>query len=327
MKISKINYRIIAIMLIIFLSIPLIASAQSTGEIVLAFFTVDKQEVSKKEIVTMTLDMRKIDYEYFSFTLFGDRSLQQIDTNIEEIIMQKEESGIKMEVSKKALAIEKLQFYYEVPDTLQVGDTITLKATLTELVETKDKENTLENTNQANEVNNENSMQEGNKNVIEITLTVVDKKDKSIVEENNKTDIQKQEEKENSKVQKTITQKQQEEAIKTTSVTGISKTIITASSITQEETYQGSYNNYLTDIQIEGYSLRTSFYKTNQTYFITVENEITQLTITATTCDETASIQIYGNTDLQEGINKILISVTAENKEVRTYRIYVTREA
>lgn len=327
MRISKINYKTIAIILMIFLNIPLIASAQSTGETVLAFFTVDKQEISKKEIVTMTLDMRKIDYEYFSFTLSGDRSLQQIDTNIEEIAMQKEESGIKMEVSKKALAIEKLQFYYEVPDTLQVGDTITLKATLTELVETKDKENTLENTDQTIEANNENSMQEGNKNVIEITLTVVDKKDKSIVEENNKTDIQKQEEKENSKVQKTITQKQQEEAIKTTSVTGISKTIITASSITQEETYQGSYNNYLTDIQIEGYSLRTSFSKTNQTYFITVENEITQLTITATTCDETASIQIYGNTDLQEGINKILISVTAENKEVRTYRIYVTREA
>ncbi|MFR5190216.1 MAG: hypothetical protein ACLTEH_03045 [Clostridia bacterium] len=74
MKISKINYRIIAILLIIFLSIPLIASAQSTGETVLAFFTVDKQEVSKKEIVTMTLDIRKIDYEYFSFTLSGDRN-------------------------------------------------------------------------------------------------------------------------------------------------------------------------------------------------------------------------------------------------------------
>lgn len=326
MKISKINYRIIAILLIIFLSIPLIASAQSTGETVLAFFTVDKQEVSKKEIVTMTLDIRKIDYEYFSFTLSGDRSLQQIDTNIEEeIIMQKEESGIKMEVNKKALAIEKLQFYYEVPDTLQVGDTITLKATLTELVE--DKENTLENADQANEVNSENSMQEGNKNVIEITLTIVDKEDKSIVEDNNKTNIQKQEEKEDSKVQTTITQKQQEEPIKTTSVMGTSKTITTASSITQEETYQGSYDNYLTDIQIEGYCLSPSFSKTNQTYFITVENEVTQLAITATACDETASIQIYGNTDLQEGVNKILISVTAENKEVRTYRIYVIKEA
>ncbi|MFR5190217.1 MAG: cadherin-like beta sandwich domain-containing protein [Clostridia bacterium] len=239
--------------------------------------------------------------------------------------MQKEESGIKMEVNKKALAIEKLQFYYEVPDTLQVGDTITLKATLTELVE--DKENTLENADQANEVNSENSMQEGNKNVIEITLTIVDKEDKSIVEDNNKTNIQKQEEKEESKVQTTITQKQQEEPIKTTSVMGTSKTITTASSITQEETYQGSYDNYLTDIQIEGYCLSPSFSKTNQTYFITVENEVTQLAITATACDETASIQIYGNTDLQEGVNKILISVTAENKEVRTYRIYVIKEA
>jgi hypothetical protein len=87
--------------------------------------------------------------------------------------------------------------------------------------------------------------------------------------------------------------------------------------------YNGSNNNYLSSLEIEGVSLTSSFSKEKQTYFVTVE-DLETLTVSAVAEDDSSKVTITG-TDLKDGENKVLISVTAENGDVRYYRIFVTK--
>lgn len=54
------------------------------------------------------------------------------------------------------------------------------------------------------------------------------------------------------------------------------------------------------------------------------ENKIVETTSNTAEVSD-AIVTIYGNTDLQDGKNKIIISVTAVDGSVRNYRIYVTK--
>lgn len=92
-------------------------------------------------------------------------------------------------------------------------------------------------------------------------------------------------------------------------------------------TYNGSCNNYLNSIIIDGCTLTKEFRKDNSTYFTTVENNVNSLSINANPEDLNAKVSIYGAEELNEGINKVLISVTAENGNVRTYRIYINKNS
>lgn len=92
-----------------------------------------------------------------------------------------------------------------------------------------------------------------------------------------------------------------------------------------EVTYNGSDNNYLSELYIEDIDLTQDFQKDKTTYFATVDSDIDEIEIVATAENDDSIVCIYGNEDLEEGVNKILVSVTAENGNVRTYRIYVTK--
>ena len=94
---------------------------------------------------------------------------------------------------------------------------------------------------------------------------------------------------------------------------------------TETAVYNGSNNNYLSTIEITGETLNTTFNKENTTYFVQTSGK-TELDINATAEDDGAKIQVAGNKDLKTGDNKILISVTAENGDVRYYRIFVTNK-
>jgi hypothetical protein len=96
-------------------------------------------------------------------------------------------------------------------------------------------------------------------------------------------------------------------------------------SVTQGETatYNGSNNNYLSSLEIDGVQLTSDFNKETSTYFATVEG-LETITVTANAEDSNSKVAITGTT-LKSGENKILISVTAENSDVRYYRIYVTK--
>ncbi len=74
-------------------------------------------------------------------------------------------------------------------------------------------------------------------------------------------------------------------------------------------------------------SLNKEFSKENSTYFITVEKDVSSLEIIVNADDEASSVCIYGNEEIADGTSKILISVTAENGNVRNYRIYVTKNS
>lgn len=98
------------------------------------------------------------------------------------------------------------------------------------------------------------------------------------------------------------------------------------SSLTKGETYKGSANNYLKSLSITGIEFKNEFNKTTADYFARLENDHqTSVIVNATAEDTTAIVTIYGNTDLKDGKNKIIINVTADNGDVRTYRIYLTK--
>lgn len=87
-------------------------------------------------------------------------------------------------------------------------------------------------------------------------------------------------------------------------------------------TYNGSNNNYLSSLSITGITLSPDFIKENSTYFATV-TDASDLEVNATAEDSDATVKITGNTGIKEGTNKILITVTAENGDIRYYRIFV----
>ena len=87
--------------------------------------------------------------------------------------------------------------------------------------------------------------------------------------------------------------------------------------------YNGSRNNYLESIIVNGYDLNPIYNKTNDTYFITVSSGTTSIDVSATKETSSASLKISGNNNLKQGLNKVLLSVEAENGNIRYYRIYV----
>ena len=113
-------------------------------------------------------------------------------------------------------------------------------------------------------------------------------------------------------------------------MSGLEKDLLNANnmitSLTQGETYRGSQNNYLKSLSITGLEFKNEFKKTTSDYFAKVDNaDIEKVTVNAVAEDNSAIITIYGNTNLKQGKNKILINVTADNGETRTYRIYLNK--
>lgn len=99
----------------------------------------------------------------------------------------------------------------------------------------------------------------------------------------------------------------------------------TISSLSQGTTYQGSSNNYLSNLSVKGYELDNTFDKTINDYFINVAKDVKSVNVTANAEDSSAIVTVVGNTDLKEGQNKIIVNITAEDASIRTYRIYVTK--
>lgn len=99
----------------------------------------------------------------------------------------------------------------------------------------------------------------------------------------------------------------------------------TISSLTKNVTYQGSQNNYLSSLSIKNVAFKNNFRKTTLDYFATVDENTNSVTVNATAEDSSAIVTIYGNTNLKSGLNKVLITVTADDGSIKTYRIYITK--
>ena len=87
-----------------------------------------------------------------------------------------------------------------------------------------------------------------------------------------------------------------------------------------------SSNNYLSNISIDEGVYTPEFDKENLSYNITVPYEVTSLNLKADKEDQAATVEIDSNSNFIVGTNKVFINVIAENSDVRTYVINVTRQ-
>lgn len=83
-------------------------------------------------------------------------------------------------------------------------------------------------------------------------------------------------------------------------------------------------NAELEKLDIQGFSLYPSFKSNIYSYNLNINQDISNLNITAVPQNEKAIVEIEGNENLHEGENIIKINVTAANEEtVRTYKINI----
>ena len=92
----------------------------------------------------------------------------------------------------------------------------------------------------------------------------------------------------------------------------------------EKENAGKSSNNYLTSLNVEGYTLSPEFDKQTLEYTINGEVEADSIKISAILDDERASVSGAGNVKIKSGENNLRIDVSAENGTVRTYFIKVT---
>lgn len=92
-------------------------------------------------------------------------------------------------------------------------------------------------------------------------------------------------------------------------------------------TFYGHPNNWLKTLTIDGYTLTPTFgVNANNNYSLIVPQSVASINIQATTVNSTARISGgVGTISLAEGTNYININVTAQNGNVRTYKLTVVR--
>lgn len=277
------------------------------------FFEVSNTQVSKTENVEMIINLENIQYNKFIFELESDQNISEIDVSEGQVEIEKGNNEIVMEINKQNNQLKNIALSYTIPDEKEIGNKIKFIATITNCEneeETESIEYEIEIIEKSEDNKNEDSTEKPEDNV----------------ENDKEQDTVKVPENNNSK-----TEQISNNTTINSNINNMQKVVSTVTkkssqNITETVTYNGSNNNYLSNLSIENYSLNKEFSKENSTYFIEVENDVNILNITATAEDETGTVCIYGNENLEQDNNKILISVTAENGNVRNYRIYVTKK-
>ena len=90
-------------------------------------------------------------------------------------------------------------------------------------------------------------------------------------------------------------------------------------------TVDGSPNNKLSTISVDGYTLTPTFSMDTVDYSLIVDNAVTAVNVSAQAIDSKAQISGTGTVNLNIGVNTVTVRVTAENGSVRDYRISITR--
>ncbi|MBO5397971.1 MAG: cadherin-like beta sandwich domain-containing protein [Clostridia bacterium] len=350
----KTNFKIgVIVLLIIAIIIPFTRSYATAEK---SFFRISKEEVTKNEKIEMTINIENIPYEKSIFELNSNQNLENIEiqSNVEA---EQQANQIIINLNKAETNLNTITLFYDIPTEQSIGDTLKFVATITNAENSEEKETVEENvriieetieTNEVNEIvnntvqdNNVASINIVNNNVVNnnvenntikddtITKPTLPESDKD--KEDDIEDMTKPEDEEEAMNKEKVPEKktkpsETEEDEENEEKETISKASnITSASTENVVTYNGSDNNYLNSLVVDGYDLNKTFSKDNSTYFINVAKDTESIKITATAEETTAKVCIYGNADLSNSSNKILISVTAENGNVRNYRIYVNK--
>ena len=89
--------------------------------------------------------------------------------------------------------------------------------------------------------------------------------------------------------------------------------------------YYYSSNNYLKTLEAKGYEIK--FDRDILEYELNVNNDVKFLDITAIAEDSRSRVEITGNENFKTGKNTVIISVKAENGDVREYKLIVNRKS
>lgn len=89
----------------------------------------------------------------------------------------------------------------------------------------------------------------------------------------------------------------------------------------------GSPNNKLSSLSVAGYNIGPEFNTDTLKYSLIVPSDIETVNIDASSYDSSAKISGAGSVPLNYGANNVNITVTAENGDVRTYTIVISRQA
>lgn len=92
-----------------------------------------------------------------------------------------------------------------------------------------------------------------------------------------------------------------------------------------QPTSDGSPNNLIASLSVNGYSLTPAFSKYTQEYSLIVPSNVSSITISATPILNSAKISGTGTINLKNGDNTIQVVCTAQNGTKRTYTIHVAR--
>ena len=323
-----------------------------------SFFSVSADKIQKKETLKISFDLSKIEYDNYKIVLNSNIDNSKIQTD-DNITLKEEASAIVIEIDKTKMNLSNIEMSYFVPEETEINTKIQISAkvvieeeqeiqddegnttltkqekaileesktiTIIEQSENKDNQKTSDE-NQNHEVDtdkeqNNNKEEDKNQNInTEKNKDSNNKQENKNLENTSKPSDSKNN---NSMTNTKSSNKANNSNISTTSKNTNSSLMQTNKNI-ETATYNGSNNNYLKSLKIKGIELNTSFNKENTTYFIKVTNT-SNLKITATAEDSLAKVAVVGNDNLKQGTNKILISVTAENGDIRYYRIFLNCE-
>ena len=315
------------------------------------FFEVNKEEISPEETLEMTFDISSLEYDKFKILLKSSVDSEDIYTESNENISIENSENSIIDIDKEKISLNQIKLYYPIPKEMEIGTKLQFIAQIVVNNEIKE-ENVVTNTIQDNTVTNELEINNNTQNLEnEInsdiyqeevvvkesskTITVVQKK---VEEKNDKEEDENEkdtEEKTKNIEDNNFNEKQnntQNERIPNSNSSNqkISfNSSVSSNSLKMgvdnepQAVYNGSSNNYLSKLEIEGVELNTSFRKENETYFINTEQN--NLNVIATPEDSLAKVNITGNNNIQNE-SKILVSVMAENGDIRYYRIFVNCE-
>lgn len=313
MKKVKIISGILIIML--FLGITFVYANDGENDIIYA----KNSEVSVGENIELVLNIEKIEYTNFLVTISSNLDMTQVE-GAEDIEIEKSSDSIQINMDKETSNLKDLTLSYNIPDTFVEGDIITFEAIIQN---NEDINEEITSKIEIKVVNkDEEKLEEDNEEVNKIDENQENKDENRDILETNNTDKTM-----NNNLNKSMSQMSQSQEFQGSDMRTASGSFSNNSSKNVETvTYNGSSNNYLSNLYVDGYEFTESFNKENETYFLTVSNDVENLTTKATAENENATVKIYGTENLKVGTNKILITVTAEDGSVRNYRIYVTRQ-
>lgn len=331
--------KILPILISLFLSIAVIVPYSYSGNASKQFFSISSEEVNAGETLEMTLNLNKIEYNKFECTLSTDLIIEDIYENEDEVDLEIADGELKININKEELGIEQITLYYTIPEDVEADTIYTIAVTVTNqeneeeqiasTVSVKVVDNNEENNKEDEQKDNNKDNENKDNNKQEEDSAKNNGREENNFEEinqmGNNTDklrndgamVSKVSEEDSSSSKNgNLSQKNS-----VTSSGGQSK-----ADLQETVTYNGSDNNYLSSLVVNGYELNKTFNKESTTYFVTVDSSATTISIEATAEDNNATVCVSGADNLKTGTNKVLISVTSESGAVRTYRIYVIKK-